>query len=119
MEFLLMVVVAGVLIYLFTDHKKKVYICKECGSKTYAMRKAAGSSFGELCVWIAGLVFAALTSWLILFAPFIYSIWRFVGQKNVCAACESPSIIPIETPLGQQLAAQHGHAKNHPLDTTV
>jgi hypothetical protein len=42
--------------------------------------------------------------WLIFLLPgVVYSIWRANADKEVCPACHSALIVPLQTPMGQEI----------------
>ena len=42
--------------------------------------------------------------WLIFLLPgVVYSIWRANGRKNVCPTCKSAAIVPLSSPMGQEI----------------
>jgi hypothetical protein len=42
--------------------------------------------------------------WLLFFpVAIIYGIWRSNATKEVCPACHSAFIVPLETPMGQEI----------------
>jgi hypothetical protein len=45
--------------------------------------------------------------WLFFLLPgFLYSIWRMTTTFHGCPKCQNASMIPVDTPMGQKLAAQ-------------
>lgn len=72
-------------------------ICKECGEHfSESQTKAPGSRWIELCLWL-----------LLIVPGLVYSIWRRSAAREVCPACESPNIIPMESPIGRRLVAEY------------
>lgn len=54
--------------------------------------------------------------WLIFLLPgVVYTIWRSNARKDVCPACHSSLIVPLETPMGQEI--QHAFPSTVPLIT--
>jgi|GEM_PF-1036011 len=76
-------------------------ICTLCGYAGEMNKKARGSGLVEFLLWCFFLV-----------PGVVYSIWSRGGNgKNVCPKCESTTIIPLNTPMGQKLMAEQ---KNNP-----
>ena len=45
--------------------------------------------------------------WLLFLLPgLIYSIWRLTSRYNACPKCKNASMIPLDTPKGQELLAK-------------
>ena len=70
---------------------KKEKICVECYSST--LGATPGSFLIELTLWI-------------LFFPFgfIYTCWRCSNKGTQCPNCKSKTMIPLNSPRGQELA---------------
>jgi hypothetical protein len=75
-------------------------ICSRCGTAGDAKTRTGGSILIELVLWCCFIV-----------PGLIYSIWRLTSRKQVCAACGADSFVPLNSPVGQQLAAQYGVPK--------
>lgn len=72
---------------------KKQYICTMCKSVGYPKQVTPGS------IWIEILL------WLLMIVPgLLYSIWRLISRKEVCSQCGNPTLIPLDTPAGRELA---------------
>lgn len=56
------------------------------------MRAKKGSGFTEFILWLCGLL-----------PGLIYSIWRANSEHEVCPACGSPQVIPVDSPMAQKL----------------
>lgn len=73
-------------------------VCRDCGTVGESARVTRGS------IWIE------LVLWLCLIVPgLIYSIWRLNTRHDACRACGSKSIVPLDTPIGSQIAAASGY----------
>ncbi|MFA7278614.1 MAG: hypothetical protein WC100_00800 [Sterolibacterium sp.] len=70
-------------------------ICSNCGSRSGAQSKVRGSIGIEIVLWLCLIV-----------PGIIYSLWRMNTRHSVCAACGQPSLIPVSTPRGAELAAK-------------
>jgi RNA polymerase subunit RPABC4/transcription elongation factor Spt4 len=67
-------------------------ICTACGTRGVATRHTKGSIFIEIALWLCFLL-----------PGLIYSIWRLTSKQDVCPACGSPAMIPVNTPAGRKL----------------
>ena len=67
-------------------------ICTVCGHVGKVKNLTKGSFMIELLMWIFFII-----------PGIIYTIWRLTTQQKVCSKCNSPSIIPVDTPKGQEL----------------
>ena len=68
-------------------------VCKECGTVAEPRSDTPGSILIELVLWLCFIV-----------PGLIYSFWRISKRRQVCPACESPNIVPLDTPVGRALA---------------
>lgn len=72
-------------------------ICRSCGTlhggHTSLPGNAALEGAGVVFVWPLGL---------------LYSLWRRTSRRPACAACGSRDLVPLESPVGRALLAQHG-----------
>jgi hypothetical protein len=66
--------------------------CTACGSVVYPVLAKKGSGFTEFILWLCGLL-----------PGLIYSIWRANSEHEVCPACGSPQVIPVDSPNAQKL----------------
>jgi hypothetical protein len=71
------------------------YICQACGTIGKPTKRTKGSIWIEIILWLAFIV-----------PGVIYSIWRLTTRQRVCRSCGSPSVIPVNTPMGQKLARE-------------
>ncbi|GMV31984.1 MAG: hypothetical protein AMXMBFR59_41090 [Rhodanobacteraceae bacterium] len=74
-------------------------ICKTCGTAGETKGAVKGSTGVELVLWILAVT--------VIGFPFalVYSVWRGSTKHKVCRACRSADLIPVGTPIGQQLCA--------------
>jgi hypothetical protein len=72
--------------------KEKLVICKECGYVGLPVKKLKGSIWTEIILWLGFLI-----------PGLIYSIWRLTTKHKACKKCGSPSVIPVDSPIGQKL----------------
>lgn len=76
-------------------HTAGAMICPSCGSRGTPATQAKGSLAVEIILWLC-----------LIIPGLIYSVWRMSSKQKVCPACRSPGMIQVNTPRGQQLAAQ-------------
>lgn len=70
--------------------------CKECGS------------IGEPRVVTKGSIWIEVVLWLCFIVPgLVYSIWRHSSRYEACRTCGSRSIVPLNTPIGREIAAKN------------
>lgn len=83
----------------------KKYICPHCGHYGFPGKITRGSFLIELLLWL--LFIPAIVYSYVLFLPgLIYSAWRLSTRRRACTKCQSPTVIPVDTPRGQQLIAE-------------
>ena len=70
-------------------------ICKSCGSTDGTKKQMPGSIIIELILWL-----------MFVIPGLIYTIWRYNATVRVCRDCGSRDVIPMKSPLGQQVVAQ-------------
>lgn len=71
---------------------KGEFVCTTCGYVGKPKKYTKGSCLVE------GIL------WLCFFIPgLIYSLWRVISAEKVCPKCLKPTIIPVDTPRGQEL----------------
>lgn len=83
-------------------------ICKACGTVNDTARRARGSGWIELVLWLTFIIPIAL----------IYSIWRRAGVRPSCSACGGQDLVGLQTPVGRRLAAEY-HPGGLPPPSTV
>lgn len=74
---------------------KNDVICTTCGYVGKVKKLTKGSIWIEIVLWLCFLL-----------PGVIYSLWRLMSKQNVCAKCNSPTIIPIDTPKGKELLSK-------------
>lgn len=72
-------------------------ICSTCGATGRTMTVTPGSFLIELLLWC-----------FFLLPGLIYSIWRLTQKRVACGACGGPTLIPLNSPRGQQLQRELG-----------
>jgi hypothetical protein len=70
----------------------KKFVCMNCGSVGPLKTQTKGSLGLEILLWIFFLI-----------PGIIYSIWRHSSTKEVCKACGSMNLVPVDSPKGQEL----------------
>lgn len=70
-------------------------ICKTCGHVGDPTTVTKGHFVLEVALWLA-----------MLLPGLIYSIWRLTSRHQACAMCGSAELIPLDSPVAQQLLAQ-------------
>lgn len=73
------------------------YICTQCGSVGQFNKKSPGS-------WLL-MVFLLFC---FVLPGILYWIWRVANHKRRCDICDSTSVVPVTSPVGQKLLQQHG-----------
>ncbi len=68
-------------------------ICVTCGAKGKGKTITRGSILIEIVLWLCFLL-----------PGVIYSIWRHTTRFYGCRVCGSNSLIPIDSPKGQELS---------------
>jgi hypothetical protein len=72
-------------------------LCTVCGTLGNTKRYMKGSILTELLLWC-----------FVLIPGLIYSIWRHSTVAQVCGNCGSPAVIPLGSPVAQQVLANRG-----------
>lgn len=67
-------------------------VCKTCGFHGESENDTKGSFGIEVILWLCFII-----------PGLIYSLWRLSTRRPVCPKCSSSEIIPIDSPLGNQL----------------
>lgn len=67
--------------------------CKACEHIGAPRRQTRGSFAIEVVLWLC-----------IIVPGLIYSLWRLTTRHNVCQACGSDQLVPLNTPAGQRIA---------------
>lgn len=78
------------------EYRKGTPICASCGTLDATRTNTPGSIFIEIILWI-----------VLIIPGVIYSIWRHMARKKVCAECGGTELLPIGTPRGRELLEQH------------
>lgn len=71
-------------------------VCTVCGSATEPKSITKGSTLIELILWIC-----------LIIPGLIYSIWRLSSRYDACRECDSANIVPLDSPVGRNLAATY------------
>lgn len=75
--------------------------CPDCGTVGVPMTKTRGSLALEIVLW---LMFCG--------PGLIYSIWRLTTRYAACPACESPAVIPLNSPRALAAIRQAARAED-------
>jgi len=75
----------------------KQLICSACGHVGKAKTAVKGNLLIEIILWLSFLL-----------PGLIYSVWRHTSRYSKCALCQSTSLIPVDTPVGQKLLSDQG-----------
>jgi len=73
------------------------YICTSCGRTGKPKKVNKGSLLIEIILW-----------WFILIPGIIYGIWRRTNRQQVCPYCNIPTMIPVNSPVGQKMLNARG-----------
>jgi hypothetical protein len=68
----------------------KQLICRDCGT-IVTKPKTQGSFIMEVLLWCCFII-----------PGLIYSFWRLTAAKK-CSVCNSPRLIPLSSPMGQNV----------------
>lgn len=71
---------------------KQDMICTTCGFVGPAVTKTPGNIWYEIILWI-----------FFILPGVLYSIYRLASKKQVCSSCGNPTLIPIDSPKGQEM----------------
>jgi hypothetical protein len=70
----------------------KVFVCTNCGFIGQPKKFTKGSLLWEVILWI-----------LFIVPGIFYSIWRLSSRYEGCPKCQSPNMIPEDTPKAQEI----------------
>lgn len=76
----------------------KARICATCGHLGEPERRAVGSFWIELCLWLVGLFL-----WPLLIVALLHTLWRFFARSDACAKCGGKTLLPVDSPIGRSL----------------
>ena len=74
-----------------------VRLCQSCRTIAASRRVAPGALVVEVLLWCCFLV-----------PGFIYTLWRQSSKYEVCRACQSSNVIPLDTPAAAAAIAVSG-----------
>jgi len=78
-------------------------ICGRCGTVGAPRKETPGSIWIEVVLWLCFVV-----------PGLVYSIWRLSRRHEVCRACGSAELLPLNSPLGRKAAAEAGYEVDGP-----
>ena len=67
-------------------------VCTRCGTVGWPKRHTPGTFAVELLLFLFFII-----------PGVIYGIWRLAARRDVCAACLSDAIVPVNSPIGQSI----------------
>lgn len=76
--------------------KMEKFVCTNCGFNGNPKTKIKGSFAIELILWLFFIV-----------PGLIYSMWRLTTKEKVCPACGKNSMLPADTPRGQEILKKY------------
>lgn len=101
-------------------------VCTRCGSIARPKRHTPGSLLIELLLLlfiIASLILSPTYGFIIPSLFFIllliYGIWRLTARKWVCRVCVAEALVPIDSPVGQSMAARKTGQKERDAENPV
>lgn len=74
-------------------------ICTCCGYTGNDVSRKKGSGWIEFILWIGTL----FTSGALVVFALPYSVWRMISRSKVCPKCQKDTMIPVNSPMGQEL----------------
>lgn len=103
LEIIQLIAVGFIVFMVYTTYSKSSggknqKICKSCGTANNIKTETRGSLLIEIVLWLCFIV-----------PGVIYSIWRHVSRRPVCAACGSPDLVPLNSPIGKKIAADYAN----------
>lgn len=75
------------------SHIGHASICTNCGYQGDSVTRTKGSFWVEVVLWVC-----------LILPGLIYSVWRLATRIKVCPNCRQATMIPLDTPRGQELA---------------
>jgi len=70
-------------------------VCTRCGTIGWPKRYTPGNFATELLLFLFFII-----------PGLIYGVWRLAARKDVCPACLSDALVPIDSPAGRALASR-------------
>lgn len=71
------------------------YVCSNCGFQGRPKTFTKGNILMELVLWLCFII-----------PGLIYSLWRLTSRFKACPQCQTPNMIPMDTPRGQKLVKE-------------
>ena len=72
------------------------YVCTTCGTGSNGETITPGYFILEVLLWC-----------LCLLPGLLYSVWRLSSRYKGCPACGAKGIVPVTSPVGQQMLHDH------------
>ncbi len=86
------------------------WVCLSCGKVISPFMKTKGSNSIEVLLLIFSIAACFVLNYFIgalLFIVFVVvCVWRSLTKQKVCPSCESPQIIPSNSPMAQEHLAR-------------
>ena len=98
----LLAVPVGTIIYGVRRGKMKESVCTNCGYMGRPRRMTKGSFLYEMFLW-----------YLFILPGLLYTIWRLRNRYGICPKCKQTSMIPVDTPMGQELLSKQQKSPEH------
>lgn len=95
----ILLIVAGLVLWPILHVSKRLkdkVICRNCGSIGRTVVISPSNFWVELLLWCSGLL-----------PGVVYTLWCNHAAYNACARCHARDIVPVDSPVGQKLAAEH------------
>ena len=80
--------------------------CRNCGHRGQTQSTVRGSIVLEIVLWICFIV-----------PGLIYSVWRYTSRHQICSACHSDKVIPLDAPAAQ--SQMQGNSGRDESDTRL
>jgi len=108
MEALFIIFIGLIIFYMITySANTQKQVCMDCGTHDFPISMTKSSFFTEVFVYIACLLFAAVSEqWWILIIGLFFTIWRATSKYKACSACKSTKIVPDTAPAAQKVVSQ-------------
>ena len=74
----------------------KQFVCTACGYIGSPKKIVKGSILIEIVLWLFFII-----------PGLIYSTWRLTTKYDACPKCKNATMIPVDTPKGQELVAKN------------
>ena len=86
--------------FLGSSFVKRMY-CANCGTVDRPKLHTPGSFFIEVLLWLCLVV-----------PGMIYTVWRHTARKEVCRACFTPNLLPLDSPKARNELSKTGRTRS-------